>query len=1146
MKRKNSFFLIGMTSVLLAFAMIGCDNGTSNGGSNTPTSPYTPTPQPGSGLTTEQELGLAIVTGAPGTYRIVSTFGLTSDLTVNEGQHIVVGGTSADGGQSFSAGGPLFNATGTNNTFNIGAKLKLKSGSSLTIAHGAAVNAVSGGELHVLSGAAVGVGVDVSGKGENIGTSGLSSLHAVGGASLYFENGATLAVTNDPTASKVKLETPTSAITLETGATLAIAGTGTDAAKVIGGSSNVVIEIPATAPAAIGSVEVTVEGPSAEAEAIKTAVTGNIANAVKGSPSKTTATASEIDGLFAGTAEVAAATKVTYTGSTALGTVSIPANKTLIITDVVADGSNAITVGNGAALEIAEGASISGTITITDADEPATKGTLTNNGTISTETDITLLASLGTGTIKLIGTSTAADAEITLSTQKLEIDTSGVLDLATFGISPISKVTNKGKITTAVTGAESGAKLAALLPIGGTIEASEAEISVAAGTTLVIPTGTELKLTSEASVTGAAGATIVVQGSGKITGAENFYFSNGTTQITGTIPTGTYNWDSTLDDDGGWKAATGTAPPDAKTATTPAEVANFLADPYVTQVTYTGSDPLAGDSNTAFDVPSGKTLIITGNIENQAQKIEGEGTVENNATITTATSEITEDILSNLVSFGGNGTIVLAANGVSLSETLELSQNLEIGAGGKITYSGSATDAFSTAASKTVTISGTGKLDLGSTITSLGVPVTNGGSAADAITTAIATVGTDFNAILAVGGKITASSITVGDSSAATAALNVPDNTQLTITTLTVNHANSVLTVTLGSEASTLTTGAISNAGTIKAAALSTVLGLNGITGNISVTGAAFTISEATLIPENVTLVIPNGQELTVSAAITATGSGSGTVTNNGTINTATDDEDVLRALVEFTTTSTGTVVLNGADADNKAEVTLTSTALALTTQDLVIGEYATLDVATYGFSGSKTVTNNGTIYTGNEAALTTVLAKVTSGIVEVTTTGFTLTNDATVPGGVTLTLAENTTLTVPSTKTLTLGASGTAENAATLTLTDDSSQLVLQAGGKVNAANAGSTITAATVGVVDTTTPANTSASVTNTSTPFKIKAVASSGSPVDGNVIVGDLNLAVASGVITPTQLSGTGNAIGSLEADENTTITFAGASS
>jgi hypothetical protein len=193
--------------------------------------------------------------------------------------------------------------------------------------------------------------------------------------------------------------------------------------------------------------------------------------------------------------------------------------------------------------------------------------------------------------------------------------------------------------------------------------------------------------------------------------------------------------------------------------------------------------------------------------------------------------------------------------------------------------------------------------------------------------------------------------------------------------------------------------------------------------------------------------------------------------------------------------------------------------------------------------SGVTTITNTGTIKTSNATELANLLPKLTSGTIVASGT-LALTDDATVPGGVTLTLAESTTLTVPNGKTLTLGEVTTgAEHAATLVLTDNTSQLVLEEGGKVNAANAGSTISGiATTGGV-TVTGTNANMSVTAASTDWTIALIEGEEVLTGSPITLGKLKITVAtSGVITHEQLTDN-NDSGTLTAGEGTTIAFAG---
>jgi hypothetical protein len=529
-----------------------------------------------------------------------------------------------------------------------------------------------------------------------------------------------------------------------------------------------------------------------------------------------TANASDISGKFSATVKT-----VIYTG-TELGEVNVPADSTLIITGAVADGAtdNSITMAEASAtLEIASGASIdfgaTGTITGT--------GTVTNNGSITTatasvDTLTAILAAKGTITASAIAVtdektltvpenteltitvaSVTADKKLTLAAvpESSSIDVTvtsnaGTIDLGTNEISDLAitntatgiiQTANETMLETLLGSVTIGTiEVSGELDIGTAAVKTGATLKVASDKTLTV-TGT-LTVASGASVTGAAaGAEIVVDEEGSITGAANFYYSNKTTPIAGAIPVGTYTWatDAGGEDTAGWKSDTA-APGTVRDTTLAAEV-EWTSDTAIETINYSGNTALTG-----ITVPAGKTLNITGNIANQAEAItvDPTGTATSTGTITTSSS-INATGLTSLVKLGGNGTIKLAAE-ISLSDTLALTQNLEIGDSGKITYA-SGTAAFS--GDGDVTISGTGKLDLGSSIETLGATITNNGDDADAISTATAS-GTALKAILDnVTGNITAS----GNITAVENDTQVKGSTHLTTTGTVTVPASATLTV---------------------------------------------------------------------------------------------------------------------------------------------------------------------------------------------------------------------------------------------------------------------------------------------------------------------------------------------------------------
>jgi hypothetical protein len=520
MRMINAKFIAGMLAMALVFGMIGCDTGT-----NTVTKTV---PGPGStttvtekdkthpfSATTPEQLNALVALGAKAPIYVTESFEATADIELAAGQTIVIADQAYANAQpkpnesniQLSLGGPVSYVV----------KLTIPQGITLTVASGAAV---------------------VVGDPGNAAKTGVLLIQ--GGGGLTVKDGATLGVTK---ASRVLVEKPDSGaaggLDLQAGSSVLALGTSLENEALIdhvtpSSDADPLIAIEkddsgASAPAIISSgagfytieggfneENLTVDGLSNAAKEVADAVMAVIADKVEAitndSPAKETDDPSKIAGLFTGSDGIAAATEVTYTSTDALGTVSVPADKKLIIKGAVEDGSNAITLGNGAALEIAGGASLdlgdSGTIT------KGTGATVTNNGTIKTATDISLVTAAGTGTIVITGTPTAATADIAL-TQNLEIADTATLDLSTHSFTGAGKVTNKGLIKTAVTGTESGAKLNALIAkAGGKIEASGTAISVAANTELTVVSGATLAVASGANLTVAANATIAVADKG--------------------------------------------------------------------------------------------------------------------------------------------------------------------------------------------------------------------------------------------------------------------------------------------------------------------------------------------------------------------------------------------------------------------------------------------------------------------------------------------------------------------------------------------------------------------------------------------------------------------------------------------------------
>jgi hypothetical protein len=707
--------------------------------------------------------------------------------------------------------------------------------------------------------------------------------------------------------------------------------------------------------------------------------------ATKDSPAQSEDDASKIATLFSD------ATTVTYTGTGALTTTAleVPTGKALIITKAAAAPTTGTVTVNGT-LEIIAGASI----------DLGTAGTITdytkvqNNGIIATATtsgDTLKKVLKAKGQIVLNGNvSVDASTEINEGTElviagskKLTVAEDltipsgaglAVAEGATLEVSAGKTLTiagnigGSGTITNNATGTIAIA-VADEVPLRfilgkvstGTVEVGEnitiGTTTVASGVTLKIAENTTLTVTGTLTVsnaiTGEAGAKIVVGTNGELSAPTNFYYSNGTTTLGHPITVGTYTWG-----DNKWTGLQ-TAPATVRNTSIASEV-EWETDPNIVTINYGGTDPLAGDET--FAVPDGKTLIITGSITNQAKKITKgtDSTVTNNGTINTATSGITADILTNLVSFGGSGTIKLAM-GVSLTETLELSQNLEI-------------DTSVTLALGTNPISNYSK-------------VTNGGI----ITTATTSVAT-LNGILAANGNITATAIAPGSSDPT---LTVPANTALTVSNLTVGSGNTLTlsltgtisgtiindggTIDLGS-LSSISPATISNtSGTIQTAdatMLATLLGSSGVTaGKVELTGAVNLTSTLALstdleigdngsLSTTATTAFSNSKNVTIGtagkldlgSAITTLGA---TITNNGTsadaVKTSTTDGSVLSTIL---TAVKGNITLAG-DVDVAASTTLqggTTLTIASGTT-LTVPDTVTLTIGADGEGGAATLT---------------------------------------------------------------------------------------------------------------------------------------------------------------------------------------------
>jgi hypothetical protein len=292
--------------------------------------------------------------------------------------------------------------------------------------------------------------------------------------------------------------------------------------------------------------------------------------------------------------------------------------------------------------------------------------------------------------------------------------------------------------------------------------------------------------------------------------------------------------------------------------------------------TLTISEALKIEPTGELIVKNGANVVITSTSPGSLAFNGTGGKITNDGTITT--SDATVSHFTDLVGkSAGNGKVVLKAAVTGATGPIALSQNLDIAAGGSIAYTGSATEAFKLAdgvTGKAVTISGTtaplssGKLDLGSVITSIGVPVTNNGTEADAIKTATTSAGT-LHELMKVGGNITASgTVTFGASDPNE--VTVPENVTLTVTGTTGLTIASGKTPRMDGAIKKGTTGTVANSGTIRAS-------------NINYAKITDLLAAA-----NGKIVIPNftvggGQTLAIGTDTALTVSSGSTLTLDGT-----------------------------------------------------------------------------------------------------------------------------------------------------------------------------------------------------------------------------------------------------------------------
>jgi hypothetical protein len=741
----------------------------------------------------------------------------------------------------------------------------------------------------------VGVGVNVSGRTVNIGTSGVSNLHIAGGGALHIEKTAKLAVNNTTSISKVYLESTNSALTLEDGAELAIEVVTTpavdadgepdaeaEADRIIGSTGSSVIQIPATAPGTPGAPAAISTTVSVNATGYTGTIASEIGNKVIAAATAATAdstaqikddanaTGAELQALLNGTA-----TRVTYTGTTeTLSGITIPDGKTLVISGEISEQATAIATRGTGKLEI--------TGTVTTADEDITKEILQS-----------LVGASGGGTVVLKGPSGDGPHSVDASgtpdlvvNLTLEIDSNATLALGTAGLTINSPGTidNNGIISTTqanIPGADLGELLAL---VGGTVEVlGTGSIAVASGT-LAIPADTTLKLSGNAELTVATGANLTVEDTANLNVAASATLTNngtvnfiagstletpveGAIENNNTINTATTN-QATLK---ALVAATVSA-----TASVPGRVVlNGASATAKAEVTLT--EPLTLDKQ---DLVIGEHATL----DLDTFTISDYTKVTNGGTITTATTS--GETLKNILTAGGKITASAAVTGlsgnttVSTGTTLTISTSLALAPGAVLTFVEGATVAptaitatgatirvanktqleallptsakvtggtvettaavsLSEGASVTVPVGVT--LNIGThTLTTTGATLVNSGI----IKTAVTTIAL-LNPILGLGGVIEIEDFTVDHATNPTTTLTVPASTILTVPnnrTLTLGGTNAgTLVLTDATSKLVLLAGGIVKAANVG----STIVGTGNVESAVKVSAVDTSSSDA-------------------------------------------------------------------------------------------------------------------------------------------------------------------------------------------------------------------------------------------------------------------------------------------------------------
>jgi hypothetical protein len=448
----------------------------------------------------------------------------------------------------------------------------------------------------------------------------------------------------------------------------------------------------------------------------------------------------------------------------------------------------------------------------------------------------------------------------------------------------------------------------------------------------------------------------------------------------------------------------------------------------------------------------------------------------NNGTIETIATAAA--VQKALIELAGTGTVKIlgigaGALGESGNITQVLNQNVDIGTSGKLIAPLEVT-AFSTTGGKTITITDTGVLDFGidDTLTTIGVTVTNNGTAPGAVvTTTISRAA--LSAILGIGGNITSNGA-VSDSATA---LTIPVGTILT-TGSTIGLGSGALTVT-----GTLNLGHIlTTSGNVTVTAATGKLNVTAdqtsLTGDITIDGEATLSSSGKLYTAAAkTITVGSAGKLVVN---TNNGSIVGSLVVDGRLEVLTGGTGVLTVPSSKTlTVGVDGVIYVGDDGTDAHSVTLSGTsAFTAGTGDIDFTAHTSapsIDLGTLTATptfGKLVTTGGGYITTATVTAAVVDALFVTPGTVTVGQNEVQLTRKVTLTGDMSTSAVSGATPKVEA---------GVIVTAATGTFAEVDT-LEIEAGGELLASSA--TFKAATVLTVNGTLDLTASLASTGAST--------------------------------------------------------------